>query len=235
VSQRYKIYSIGAFWLTINMGVLILTLALVFGSVFHISMKEFLPFLSVGLILWTFVSGVVSDGAVAFISHEQTILQMPIPLFTYVLKIYFRNLIIFVHNIAIIPIVFAFFGINPDIYAVLSILGFLLLSLNLLWISLVLAIVCARYRDLPQIVQNLLQVVFYITPIIWMPSLISSKRHFFIEFNPAFHALTIVREPFIGLPTSMISWEVTAGSAFIGWMITILIYHFCRARIAYWV
>ena len=80
VRQRYRRSSIGAFWLTISMGVMIGTIGIVFGQIFKSPMNEFLPFLSVGLILWGFISTVITEGCSGFIAGEAVIKQLPIPL-----------------------------------------------------------------------------------------------------------------------------------------------------------
>src|SRR5438445_6358042 len=62
VRQRYRRSALGPFWLTISMGVMIGTIGLVFGQIFNSPMREFLPFLAIGMILWTFISSVVTEG-----------------------------------------------------------------------------------------------------------------------------------------------------------------------------
>jgi len=79
-----------------------------------------------------------------------------------------RNVVIFVHNIVIYPLVLLVFWLPLRATAIFSVLGFVLLMINLSWMALLLGVLCTRYRDIPQIVSNLLQVCFYLTPIIWM-------------------------------------------------------------------
>jgi len=110
VRQRYRRSALGPFWLTISMGVMIGTIGVVFGSIFHSPMAEFLPFLATGLILWGFLSAVVTEGCMGFIGAEGIIKQLPIPLFVHILRMIWRNMIIFAHNIVILPIVFLAVG-----------------------------------------------------------------------------------------------------------------------------
>src|SRR5947208_84479 len=70
VRQRYRRSALGPFWLTISMGVMIGTIGLVFGQIFNSPMKEYLPFLTVGMILWTFISAVLLEGCSGFIAAE---------------------------------------------------------------------------------------------------------------------------------------------------------------------
>lgn len=235
VRQRYRRSALGPFWLTISMGVMIGTIGIVFGTIFKTPMQEFLPFLAAGMILWSFISSVVMEGCAGFISAEHIIKQLPIPLFVHILRMIWRNVIILLHNIVILPLVFIAVGRSVGWEALLAIPGFLLAVLNLIWIALLLGILCARYRDLPQIVGSVLQVVFYLTPIMWMPAHLPQRAGMYLlDLNPAYHLLSVVRDPLLGSLPTVVNWSVSIGTAVIGWAVAILFYGRYKRRIAYW-
>ncbi len=235
IRQRYRRSSLGPFWLTLSMGVLIGTLALVFGTIFKTPMKQLLPFLTIGLILWTLISTLLNEGCTGFTAAEAIIKQIYLPLFSHILRVLWRNLIIFTHNLIIFPIVLLAFWEPLSLYAPLAIVGLVLLMINLSWMALFLGVLCARYRDVPQIIASLLQVVFYLTPIIWMPELLPERAGLFIlNANPFFHLIEIVRSPLLGKLPSALNWQVAILLALAGWGFTILFYGRFRSRIAYW-
>lgn len=235
VLQRYRRSALGPFWLTISMGVMIASIGFVFGQIFNAPMGEFLPFLAVGLILWGFILTVITDGCTGFISAEQIIKQVPMPLFVHILRIIWRNMLIFFHNMIIFPITLVVFDRSLEPGSVLAICGLLLLTINLAWISLLLGVLCARYRDLPQMVASVLQVLFYLTPIIWMPSLLPDRAGIYLlDLNPVYHLLAIVREPLLGGMPTALNWQVSLGMAVLGWIMTISFYSKYKRRIAYW-
>lgn len=234
VAQRYRRSSVGAFWLTINMAVLIGALGLVFGTIFHSPMSEFLPYICVGLIMWGYYTHLINEGCVTFISSSDTMLQLPLPFFTYILRTWWRNTIILLHNIVIFPIVLLIFGKFIGIHAIVAIPAFILISINFLWMMVVLAILCTRYRDLTQIVQNIMQVGLYVTPIMWMPDRIPPDKIKILELNPLFHLIRIIRDPLLGNPASLTSWCLVAGMAFVGWTVALLFFNRFRTRITYW-
>jgi hypothetical protein len=84
IRQRYRRSAIGPFWLTISMGVLIGSIGLVFGNIFRSPLDKFLPFLTIGIVFWNFITNVVSEGCTAFILSEGIIKQMPMPLFVHI-------------------------------------------------------------------------------------------------------------------------------------------------------
>jgi len=235
VKQRYRRSRIGPFWLTISMGVMIASIGFVFGQIFRAPAAEFLPFLAAGLILWAFISGVLQEGCTSFISAEAIIRQLQIPLFVHVLRTLWRNIIMFAHNIVILPIVFLVMGKPITWNILLCIPGLFLLVLNLTWMALLLGIFSARFRDFPQIVASVLQVVFYLTPIVWMPSLLPARSaNLILDPNPAFHLMEVVRAPLLGSVPSLLSWAVVIAMAIAGWILTLWFYGRFRTRIAYW-
>lgn len=235
IRQRYRRSSLGPFWLSISMGVLIGALGLVFGTIFDTPMKEFLPFLTVGLILWTFISTTLNEGCTGFTAAEAMIKQINMPLFTHILRVLWRNLIIFVHNLIIFPLVLLVFWEPLPAMAILAIVGLVLLMINLSWMALLLGVFCTRYRDVPQIIASLLQVSFYLTPIIWMPQLLPERASILLlNTNPFFHLIEIVRAPLLGTLPSALNWQVSIIFALAGWVFTVLFYGRFRSRIAYW-
>ena len=235
VKQRYRRSALGPFWLTISMGVMIGTIGIVFGSIFKTSLEEFLPFLASGMILWSFFTTVVNEGCAGFINAERIIKQLPIPLFVHILRIIWRNIIILCHNIIILPLVFIAVGKPLTLNIFFVIPGFILATLNLTWIALMLGILCARYRDLPQIITSVLNVIFYFTPIMWMPHLVPQRAgELILGLNPVYHLMEIVRAPLLGQMHGSSSWITCLIIAACGWLVTIFVYGRYKRRIAYW-
>ena len=169
------------------MGVQIAALGLVFGALFRAQLHEFLPFICVSLIFWGFISACLTEGCTSFIAAEGIILQVRMPLFAHVLRCHHRNAIILAHNLLILPLAFLLVGRIPSWHALLAIPGLLAIAINVLWMMLIFAVACTRYRDLTQIVQNAVQVLFYITPLMWMPrTLPEGDTNFCSILTPSF-------------------------------------------------
>jgi lipopolysaccharide transport system permease protein len=235
VAQRYRRSRVGVFWLTINMGVLIGALGFVFGTLFRSPMQEFLPYICVSLIFWSFISTSINEGCTAFIGAEGIILQVRMPLFTHVLRTLYRNMTILGHNILIYPVVIVAVGRMPTWYMLLAVPGFVILSLNLLWIMLILGVLCARYRDMTQVMQNLMLVIMYLTPVMWMPrTLPEGISRLLLDFNPFYHLIGVVREPLLGELPSTGSWMACIAFAVVGWTVALLLFGRYRHRVPYW-
>jgi ABC-type polysaccharide/polyol phosphate export permease len=239
VATRYRRSRVGALWLTINMGVLIVALSLVFGTLFQMDAAEFIPYLAIGLVFWGFISGVIGEGCTSFSAASESILQVRMPLATHVGLVVYRNVVVLGHNLLILPLVFVFFWRPVGLDALLALPGLVLVVINLLWMVLILAVVCARYRDVTQIVQNIMQVLFYLTPIIWSVDLLRERAgdaliQWLLWFNPIYHLITVVRAPLLGEPVSAFTWSVVLGMAFLGWSLALPFFGHYRKRVPYW-
>lgn len=236
IRQRYRRSTLGPFWITISTAVMVASMGLIFGNIFKSPLNVFLPFLATGLITWRFISTTIHESTSVFSDSEAIIKQLPIPLFTHVLRMIFRNVIIYVHNFIIIPLTILILNseINFDIFLFLP--GFLLLFINLSWISLLLGIICSRYRDVSQIISSLLQIVFYVTPIMWMPSMLPQRAStMIIDLNPMYYLIQIVRAPWLATTPNFEDWFASLLIAFLGWTATLIVFNKYKNSIPYWV
>jgi ABC-type polysaccharide/polyol phosphate export permease len=235
ISGRYKRSRIGAFWLTIGMAVSIACIGFVFGKIFKIPLAEFLPYFTAGTIVWGLISSSLNEGCGAFTMSSGMILQVRLPLFTHILRLLTKDLLVFAHNLAILPVVFLIFLRPVDAVCFLAVPALALLLLNLSWMALVLATLCARFRDVAQIVQNAVGVLYFITPIMWKPWLLSGvEGERLLDWNPFYHLVNLVRAPLLGQFPDPLNWMVAGGMAIGGWLFALLFFGRFRNRIAYW-
>ena len=234
VRQRYRRSTLGPFWLTISMGALVGGLGVLYSGLFKMDVADYLPFVAAGLIVWGLVSGLITEGCSVFIEAEGAIKQVNLPLSIYVYRVVWRSIIIFAHNIIIYVAAAVLFSIHPGWVGFLALPGLVLLCLNGVWMGLLLGLMSARFRDVPQIVASVVQVTFFLTPIIWKPELLPD-RAFMLDFNPFFHFVELVRGPALGQAPGLVSWLAVLGITLGGWLVTLLMYRRYRWRIAYWV
>lgn len=234
IRQRYRRSMLGPFWITLSMGLMVSALGVLYGEIFKIEISEYLPFLTAGFVVWGFISGLITDGTRAFTAGEGFIRQMSVPLSVYVYASVWSNLIIFAHNVAVFVAVAVWFQVNPGWTVLLIWPALLLIVINGLWIGLLFGLLSARFRDIPLIVASVVQVVFFITPVIWKPDMLP-ERAMLLSANPFYHLIEIVRGPMLGYVPSWENWLGVAFVTLLGWSGTLLFYTAYRWRIAYWV
>lgn len=234
IRQRYARSKIGPFWLTISMAILVTALGLVYGTLFQAKLSEYLPLLAIGFVFWAFISTSINDGCNAYISASPYLKQVPLPRGLFIFQTLWRNMIVLAHNFVIVILVLVIFQIDFIHQLHFFVLGFVLVVWNLMWVVTLLALLCARFRDLPQIVASFIQVIFYITPILFKRDMLQ-KYPLLIDLNPFAHLIEVVRGPLLGTSVPLLSWMVCLGLAVVGTLLSLFMHGKYRARIPYWV
>lgn len=233
IKQRFRRSTLGPFWLTLSMGIMIGALGIVFSQLLNQDLRTFLPYLGTGIIFWTLITSVINEGCTVFVLGEGYIRNVPMPLSSHFYRMFARNMLIWAHNMVIYLILLAVFGIPVDLSILLVIPGLAIFLLNLAWMGMIAAILSTRYRDIPQVIASLLQVVFFVTPIMWTVESLP-KRMAFVHLNPFYHMLEIVRAPLLGIAPSDMSWLVSIAMLLIGFPAAVLLYRRAYPRIPYW-
>lgn len=259
IKQRYRRSVIGPLWITLSMAVTAAGLGLLYSQLFDTPIGTFLPYLTVGFIVWNFMLGCMTEGADTFISNEGLIKHLPAPLTVYALRTVWRLALMFVHNLLVYAVVLAIFfpDLVQDGYVlsengtpqpgldwtmITAIPAFVLLALNGTWVALLFGIISTRYRDIPQVIGALTQLLFFMTPIVWPVDLITRKLGtdagwmvWVAELNPMYHFIQIIRAPLIGSQQSWHHWAVVGGITIVGWSLAMLAMRNYRSRVSYWV
>lgn len=233
IRQRYRRSMLGPFWLTISTGALIGGMGPLYGKLFGQHLASYFPYLAIGYILWMFIAGLVNEGCTAFTAAAGMIQQTSLPLSIHVLRVVHRNLITFAHNLIILVIILVFFPPPLSWDLLLFPAGVLMIALNGVWVGLLIGLFCTRFRDVPLIIQSVMQVAFFLTPVMWNANSLGHYK-WFADWNPFTHFLAAVRDPLLGLPTPWESWAAVLVITVVGYCIAFAFFARYRARIAYW-
>jgi lipopolysaccharide transport system permease protein len=234
ILQRYRRSLLGPLWLTASMAVMVVALGVLYAELFKVPVDKLLPYLSVGLVVWTLISSFLTEAGTLFTGSESYIKQIRLPYSVYVYRSCWSKLIIFAHNIIIYFGVLLYYEIWPGAIAILALPGLLLVLLNGALMSLYIGMVSARFRDIPQLIGSFVQIVFFVTPIFWTPDLLKG-RTFVLDINPFYHLLEIVRGPLLGTIPSIENYFSVTLVTFLNAVIAGAIFIRFRARISYWV
>lgn len=234
ILQRYRRSILGPFWLTASMAIMVIALGVLYAGLFKIPIHDFLPFLCVGLLVWNLLSGFLSEAGTLFTGSESYLKQIRLPYSVYVYRSTWSKLVIFAHNFVIYFGVLLYFQIWPGAIMLLAIPGLVLVIINGALANLCLGIISARFRDVPQVVTSVVQIVFFVTPIFWKPELLQS-RAYLADLNPFYHLIEIVRAPLLGQTPAAIHYLAVLMITLVNLAITSVFFTRYRARIAYWV
>ncbi|HEY4040993.1 MAG TPA: ABC transporter permease [Rhodopila sp.] len=235
IRLRYRGSMLGPFWLTISTGIMIGALGFLYSTLFKLDLREYLPFLALSQVLWGFLASLVSESCTVFTEAEGVIRSVRMPFFVFSLRALIRNAIAFGHNIVVIVVVFAVFQMWPHLDALMALPGLLLWAVDALALTLILGAFCARFRDIQPIVNSVMQIAFFVTPVIWKPTQLGADSVANLAFNPFFDLLEIVRGPILGSGVAGTTWlgalAYSIGLISISWAFFVR----ARGRVTFWV
>ena len=212
-----------------------------YSALFAQDLRSFLPYVATGLIIWTFIAGCINQGTEVFIRNEGLIKHLPSPLSVHVYRMVWHQVLLFAHNLAVYAVLMAIFPRRLGLEALLAIPALAVIVANGLWVAFLAGIIATRFRDIPPVMASLVQLMFFMTPIVWDYADFRDRggtvaeRARLAEFNPFLHFLEILRAPMIGDPIVARHWIVALAITVLGWALALLAMRNYRARVPYWV
>jgi lipopolysaccharide transport system permease protein len=233
IRLRYRGSLLGPFWLTLSTAVMMGSLGVLYAALFHMDLHAYLPFIALSLVLWGFMGGVVSEGCTCFTQAEGVIRAVRMPLFIQAIRTVTRNLLVLAHNIPVIVVVYLLLSVHIGWQALWALPGIALWLIAGAAVCVPLGAIGARFRDIPPIVGSVMQIAFFITPLIWLPTQLGPREHLLI-LNPFFDLIEIVREPLLdssaGWHVWMAALAITVVLCAMSWALFVRV----RGRIAFW-
>lgn len=234
VVLRYRRSKFGPFWITISMGVMAAALGSLYSRVLDLDPNDYIPYLVIGWATWYFISALVIDSCQVFITNASAIKEINAPKSMYIYRAVWRNLIVFSLNILIYVVVVLGFQVWPGSAVLLVVPALLIYLINGMWLGMLLGTLNVRYRDIAQMVGNVMRLMFFMTPIIWSAD---SDRvpSFVIDFNPFYYFIEIVRAPLLGSVPPLYMWGVVLLITLTGCLTSLYVYSRYSSRIPFWV
>jgi ABC-type polysaccharide/polyol phosphate export permease len=222
-------------WETINILVMVLGLSVVSSAVIGGEITDLVGYIGLGIIIWTTISTLIMEGTTTFVRNAGLITTSNVSIDCYVGRTVLRALIVFCHHIVLYFLGLALLLVPLSWTSLLALPGIALLFINGYWIGVVLAFLCARFRDLEQIIRNLLQLAFFVTPVFWKAELVVSSKRAIVDYNALFYFIEIIRAPLLGQIPPLKYYGVALGCTIIGYLIAVLVYQRMRRRLAFFV
>ena len=236
IRKRYSRSRLGQFWLSLSLAVNILTLGMVWSYLFKIPIKEYLPFIATSMILWSFISSCLAEGANLYINSASYLKELNIPKLSYVNSLIVRNLIVLGHNFLVLVPIYLFCLGSINLFSLSSfILGLLALIVFLYGSIIIAAIISLRFRDFPNIISSLLQILFYVTPVMWKIELMPEKIQKLLILNPFCVFLTICKNYLLSGAAPEYYWSAAIIYILISFSIATYFFSKFRSRIIYWI
>lgn len=234
VNSRYNRSRLGVFWASLSLLIFAGALGPIYAKILNVEIREYMIHLILGFIIWSYISSLIMDCGKEFIKSTNYLVSFRLSYFSLLMRVVWRNLIVLTYQMLVFVIVALMLQQKVSIVWLIAPLALILITLNALWMGVLMSVFATRYRDLSELMNNIFRLVFFITPIIWMPSL-RPELALVAELNPFHHLLEIFREPLLYSSLSSNSWIIALIMAVGGWTIAFLVFARYRTRIAFWI
>ena len=236
IKLRYRRSILGPFWITISMAITVYSMGYLYAHLFHMDLASYYPFLVAGMLTWSLISGILVEMTDGYTSYEGLIKQIKLPYTLHIHRIVMRNILVFFHNILVMLPIYVIFHETTKIQLniLMMIPGLLIIYINGITYGTIFALIGARFRDVSQIIKSLIQVIFFITPVMWSPTALNNKKFFIVDYNPFYACIELIRAPMLGsMPTKKVIY-MAAFVTILGCVISWKMFMRYRSRIVYW-
>ena len=233
IRLRYRGSTLGPIWITLTMIIFIGALSIVYSRLFNQNIHEYIPFLTCGILIWTYISSIIHESSEAFLGSKEFIEGMKVPYLLFIFRMVSRNILIFLHNFIVYVLVAILFHVPVNLYTLLASPGFLLVTANLTAVSVIISLLGTRFRDLPPIITAMTTVVFFISPVTWQSRLVGT-RSLIVQLNPVAYLLDLIRAPLMGELPRLNSIYVGLGLMIILWLAALAVFSRNSNKIPFW-
>ena len=194
-TARFVRTRLGSLWLGLTNMLTIAALSLVYGTVFRVdNFKEYAVYLGVGLVLWNAVASAIGTSPKLFEQNRSSLNNINLPPLFYVLEEWAFQLQTLFQSVFIVLLCLSF--IQPLLllhFFTVSLPALLNLVLYVFWVPLLVCLMGARFKDFYQLVPIALQLVFLLSPVIYMRSSLGAYA-WLAYLNPIYPSISILRD-----------------------------------------
>lgn len=231
--QRFRRTLFGLAWLTISYAVFVAAKVMIFGQLISTPIEWFAVYVTIGFLAWQFMNSVVADSCTVFINSENWLLGIRLPVSIFIFESIARDCLVFFYS-AIVAIVVLLAVRHPlEPVALMAIPAFLIYLVNAVFAHMLLGVICMRYRDVSQLVQTIMRVLFFLTPLIWTPEQVGGLERW-LWWNPFTYLVDIFRAPVIDGTIPVHSWAVVLGMTACLGVVAFTSFALYRRRLAFW-
>ncbi len=232
--HRYARSKLGQVWLLLSTGIMIGALSAVWSLLWNQPLQQVMPFFGIGLIMWTFLTQVLTDCTATFVAHGNLYRNQRMNFSVSIYSVIYKNTMVLAHSLLIVVILIIAFDVPINWHLLQIVPAFILTWITMLWTGYVVAMMCVRYRDIIQVIVTWVSVFFFLTPVFWKPEFLPNRYHFIIDYNPLAQFLALLRNPLLGEPVNSHTWIVTIAFALGGGLLALPVIGRYRRRVIFW-
>ena len=231
---RYRRTYFGTLWIPVGLVLIVLAKGILFSVILQVPSEKIIPNIAVGLMMWRFIAGILVTSCSSISAFKKDFECGYLPLFTPLLSVVIDQLIILAHCIIPIVIIILFY-ITPEPSAILiCLLGLFLIIFTLLPAGFLLAIFCIRFRDVTHLIQSNMRVIYFLTPVLWLPEMVTGNYIWALWLNPFYHLIEVFRDPLTSQPIELLNWIVVLLLGLFCWTCVYIYFVKFGRRVLHW-
>lgn len=208
IKIRYKQTALGAIWAIFQPFITMVIFSVFFGQLAKVPSdgSPYPIFAYSGLLFWSYFSNALTSTSNALIHDANLVKKVYFPRLILPMATALTPLIDFFIALLMLAILMIYFHFTPGWLGLLLIPALLIVSfLIATGLGLILASINAKFRDVRYILPFFIQLLLYLTPVIYPVSLIPEKYQWLLYLNPMTGVITTSRAALLG--TSAIDWS----------------------------
>jgi len=205
ISVRYKQTALGVIWAIFQPFITMIVFTFIFNHIANISSGDGTPypvFLYVGLLLWQYYSGTLTNASNSMINNSSLIQKVYFPRLIVPATAAITGLIDLAIATVILIGMMAYYGIMPHLSGLLLLPVLLIISVfSSMGMGLLLASLNIKYRDVRFALPFFIQILMYVTPVIYPVKMLDSYpvvRELMLWLNPISGVISNARASLLG-------------------------------------
>ena len=195
VRGQFRRSTLGPLWISINGVFFTIGIVLVFSKSSTISINQYVFYVYTGIWTWQLIQSVVLQGSLSLVTSAPNLLNLPLHPLIYIVQSGFKQIITWLFGVPLYIFLAVLTQQNLNFWFLFAILNILIAVTLLCLLQVVLSYLCLRYRDFHQLIVNIMQLMFFVTPIIWIPDDSNQVSNVLTTYNPLFWIIDSIREP----------------------------------------
>ncbi|MCX6779877.1 MAG: ABC transporter permease [Candidatus Magasanikbacteria bacterium] len=202
IKVKYKQTAVGALWALFQPLASMLVFTIFFGKFAGIP-SDGVPypiFVYSGLLFWNLFSSSLADVSSSFVGNERIITKIYFPRIILPISSIFTNLVDFLIASGVLVGMLFYYGYTPSWWCIIIVpLLVIMTILSTLGIGLFLGSLNVKYRDVRYVIPFFMQLLIFITPVIYPISIISEKFRWILGLNPMTGVISLARIGILGI------------------------------------
>jgi len=232
---KYNRSKLGFLWPFINSFFFAIAISVVFSEILNQDFSTYAPYLIAGFITWNFFSSIIAEQTTIFTANSSYLKELNYNLFFYIFKKSYELLFIFVINIFIFIFLSICFFNQLTFNALLLLINIPLIIFLSIFAAYVFAAINCFFRDFVFVMNNMMRLFFFITPILWHAENSDGIRSHLSMYNPFYYLINLIRDPLLSNDFNEVNYIIYLCLLLFFFLFSVILFNKVNKKIVFYV